>query len=513
MLSLQQKLQLGNSSFTYWANEFIKLEHGIKFGFKDHKYLMKGYTDKHPRIVEKKATQLGLTTKAILKSFHGCINRFPLGVMYFFPTGTDVRKFSRGRVTPLLEKNPESLKAHCQDTDNVELKSVGKSFIYFSGMKTAVSVKSTPADMLVFDEYDEADPKAIDMARQRTAHSSFREEIALSNPTIPGYGIDAEFQASDQNYWMIRCGCGHWNNVVEQFEAFVAGKGENNLEKNNWNYRVLICLKCRKIIDRTKGEWVAKYPSVKDVRGYQYSQLIAPHTNLNQLWKDYQVALKKGTLTIFHNLQLGLAHETGDEALGKEQVLELCDPSFPANPWALPGPTYMGVDQGLLLHIVFKKYAKGKILTWFVIEQDFEALDKYMDSVARCVIDALPETRKAREFAMRFRGRVYLNFYNENQKGSTKWDEEQFISQENRTESLDASHSVYKSKQIVLPSRTPEVEEFAEHCKNIAKKLDEDEKTGSKRYIWVKRGPDHFRHADNYANIAMSEAGIGLSYI
>jgi hypothetical protein len=43
---------------------------------------------------------------------------------------------------------------------------------------------------------------------------------------------------------------------------------------------------------------------------------------------------------------------------------------------------------------------------------------------------------------------------------------------------------------------------FAEHLHNTAKRLEEDEETGSKRYTYVKLGPDHFRHAFNYEAMA-----------
>ena len=39
-------------------------------------------------------------------------------------------------------------------------------------------------------------------------------------------------------------------------------------------------------------------------------------------------------------------------------------------------------------------------------------------------------------------------------------------------------------------------------CILDAKKLEEDEETGSKRYVYVKLGPDHFRHAFNYEAMA-----------
>jgi hypothetical protein len=39
----------------------------------------------------------------------------------------------------------------------------------------------------------------------------------------------------------------------------------------------------------------------------------------------------------------------------------------------------------------------------------------------------------------------------------------------------------------------------------VAKKLEEDEESGSKRYLYVRLGADHFRHALNYAIVARGE--------
>jgi hypothetical protein len=72
----------------------------------------------------------------------------------------------------------------------------------------------------------------------------------------------------------------------------------------------------------------------------------------------------------------------------------------------------------------------------------------------------------------------------------------------NRTESLDASHNEIMAGQIILPRESDIVREFAKHLHNVAKKLEEDEETGSKHYVYVKLGPDHFRHAQNYECIA-----------
>ena len=80
----------------------------------------------------------------------------------------------------------------------------------------------------------------------------------------------------------------------------------------------------------------------------------------------------------------------------------------------------------------------------------------------------------------------------------------------NRTESLDASHSEIMAGEIILPRESDIVREFATHLHNVAKKLEEDEETGSKRYVYVKLGPDHFRHAYNYECMARRTSPVLL---
>jgi hypothetical protein len=144
------------------------------------------------------------------------------------------------------------------------------------------------------------------------------------------------------------------------------------------------------------------------------------------------------------------------------------------------------------------------------VYKEWEELDGLMRNfhVSRCVVDALPETRNARAFAQRHKGKVYLNYYNDHQRGSYAWNDAEFIVQCNRTESLDASHKEIADQTIILPKECEIVKTFADHLHNAAKKLEEDEETGSKRYIYVKLGPDHFRHAFNYEAMARQSSPI-----
>jgi phage terminase large subunit GpA-like protein len=140
-----------------WASSRIRLE-GRPFSFQGHEYLRVIYDDTAPRVVLSKAAQIGGTTFALLRSVHACLNN--LNVIYFFPTRTDVLEFSKSRVRSLIADNP-FLSKKMTDTDMAGLKKIGEAYIYFRGMQSTVGMKSVPADMIVFDELDEATPDAV----------------------------------------------------------------------------------------------------------------------------------------------------------------------------------------------------------------------------------------------------------------------------------------------------------------------------------------------------------------
>ena len=85
--------------------------------------------------------------------------------------------------------------------------------------------------------------------------------------------------------------------------------------------------------------------------------------------------------------------------------------------------------------------------------QDYRELDDLMArfNVSTCVIDALPEIHATRAFAQRHDGRVYMNYFNEHQRGSPAWNHQDFIVQENRTEALDLSRSMIRSSSKRSP--------------------------------------------------------------
>ena len=488
--SIQQDFYEDFPPFHEWVRD-ITLD-GRPFAYGRHEYLIEPYGDDHPYQVEQKAAQMGLTSKAMLRVAYGARYGGYRGILHLFPSKSDVTDFSKGRIDPLIQENPR-IGAWLKDTDAAHIKRIWNAFLYLRGMKSRVGLKSIPVDFVIFDELDEAPQNSVDMAMERMSHSEFKEVLMLSNPTLPDYGVDAAFQETDQRYWLLKCEkCGEYTCLEDTFPECL----------KTLNGQVIrACQKCEAELNPSVGEWVAKKPGVTEKRGYHYSQLFSHFVDPGDILHQFRTT---NNLTDFYNLKIGIAYVEAENRLSVQEVLALSGNDGIASEDR--GPCYMGVDQGKDLHVVIgKKHPEkaGKTVHLGVY-RDWQELDRLMRNfrVLRCVADALPETRNARAFAEHHRGKVYLNYYNQHQKGSYKWNEQELIVQCNRTESLDASHKQIMNQEIILPKECDIVRDFAQHLHNVAKKLEEDEETGSKRYVYVKLGPDHFRHAFNYECMA-----------
>jgi len=203
--SIEQRFndQRGKPLFQEWVKGVIL--DGRPFSFDRHEYLIEPYQDDHPHQVEEKAAQLGLTSKAILKALYGARYKGYKGILYLFPSRSDVLDFSKGRISPLIEDNPDLIGQWVKETDAAGIKRVWNTFLYLRGMQSRVGLKSIPVELIIFDELDEAPQNAVEMAMERMGHSEFKEDLKLSNPTLPDYGIDKEFQQTDQRYWLLKC--------------------------------------------------------------------------------------------------------------------------------------------------------------------------------------------------------------------------------------------------------------------------------------------------------------------
>ena len=485
-----------------WALRRIRLG-GKPFRFEGHEYLRAIYDDTAQHVVLSKAAQIGGTTWAILRAIHSCV--MGLSGMYFFPTRTDVLEFSKSRVTPLLQDNPFLAKL-ITDTDTAGLKRIGDGYIYLRGMQSTVGMKSVPADWLVFDELDEASPESKALATERLAHSDFKRIVELSNPSLPNYGIDEAYQASDQRHWTVRCpGCGEWTALDKQFPAKLGQEVRILRERDDGTvYRS--CPKCSDELNLDDGEWVADCPG-RQTHGYRISQLISSKVDPGEILRDYRTTRFPER---FYNMKIGIAWADTQNRLTVDEVLACCGEHGMTE--GEKNYCTMGIDTGRDLHVVIARYlnqgrhADNREIVYIGTRQHYSELDDLMTryNVRLCVIDALPEIHHTREFASRHRGLVYLNYFLESQRGHYAWNRDEWIVQENRTEALDASRQAIRDRKVRLPRGGEVIREFAEHLAADVKQLVEDEDTGAKSFRYVKTGTDHYSLAFTYECIAAS---------
>ncbi len=490
--------------FWAWKNT-IRLQAG-SFSLRGHEWQVEPMQSDAKKRCAKKAAQLGFSELEILRTLHGMINgKYPTGCLYLFPTGDDVSDFSKARFNPLISDNPSEIGRFVQSTDSTNIKRIGTGMLYLRGARLSSNVeglkkdssklRSIPVDKVVFDERDLMDSAAVDMAVERMSHSSVQEYVSFSTPTIPDYGIDKEYQDSDQRVWMIPCRkCKHETCLEIEFPNCIQdGKR--------------VC-KCGNEIYSQDGHWVALYPG-REVAGWWISQLNSSYVSPEEILTLFNNP-PNGNIQEVYNSKLGMAYIAAENRLTVRDVYACCglDPM----PAKHDGPCAMGVDVGGLLHVVIgrriaqEQYQILKTIAVPTFEDLHDLARKY--NVRNCVIDAMPETHKVREFQRAEPYEIFLCEYQESLATGPLWNLKAGIVKANRTEVCDQTHTLITTpKKCELPRRCEAITEYAKEMANIAKVLEEDKVSGAKIYRYRKLGDDHYRHATNYYYLAAQRVG------
>ena len=501
-----------------WARRFITLD-GRSFDFNGHEYLEGVYNCDHHNIVIEKAAQVGGSVFGIIDALWAIDTGRVRTVIYFFPTAGDIQDFSQDRVRPMILDCPR-FSSSVKGIDNSGYKQFLdpgdgslKASIYFRGMKSKVSTSSVPADQIMIDERDKVSTRDYELAVKRISHSEKGYRREACTPTVADFGIDAAFLRSDMRFWTIKCtACNEWNQPEKTFRA---DNGPDHVlyEKEGTVY--LGCKKCGAPLDPATGEWVADFPDRKDIAGFHISQLYSQVVQSGRPVQQVILDDWRNTRYIqdFWNSRIGLPYEDQSTGFSRE-ILNACAGDYPMKPAATA--CTMGVDQGNQLHVVVSTYIDGiRYVVYTGIHDRFEDLDFLMRSydIRTCVIDALPNTHNARDFASRFPGRVFLCFYTAHRKGDTSWNKNENTVSVNRTETLDASLATYQKRAVRLPRAAVIRDIFIPQMISSVRRPIREENDEITGYEWVRRGADHFRHADNYDQIASSMRSRDLGEI
>ncbi len=462
-------------------------------------YLRDIYSDESKEIIFQKSSQCGISEYLLARAFYLAEVRCATG-LFCHPSQTQLNDFSHERIDEAILFS-EHLRSKVNGINNVGLKSVAGTFLYFRGMQNLNQIISVAADFVFLDERDQMIQSRVPIVKKRLGNSTMKHMIEVSTPTFPEYGISGRFAESDGREWFIKCGsCGKRQNLT---------MSENVFPKKDDKGFYFGCSKCKRHIDQAKsGEWV---PARRDreLRGYHISKLMSPMSTADEL-----KASEKEDKTIHYNFDLGLPYAREGGKIGVD-ILNAIRGDHESTQTATKA--ILGIDVGKVLHCVYGTAVIGKdhkgqpivgetiVLDFFTVD-DFDDLDGLMRSgdVYSCVVDALPETRAVKEFAQKHGGKVWIAFYSETPARDAyllppKKKREIHI---DRTQSLDNTFAGITDRTMSIPADSAAIPDvYPQICAPIRTII--RNKKGNSIAVYNEFGkPDHYAHALNYFNAA-----------
>jgi len=496
---------------------------GRRFDLKRHVYLQDLYNCSAKEVVVYKAAQMGASEYGISYALHAADVR-DATALYVFPTDKHVSDFSAARIGPAVEAS-EYLQqlvvsgdagGGIKGADRVTLKRVRDRFLYLRGARvdpdgSAMQLKNIDADVLILDEMDEMDPRAPSIAEKRLGHSEIAEKRTISTPTYSNHGIHGEWLKSDQREWNVRCGhCKEWqpmaiDRVVVEWDALGRPLRWNGQDEGRaW----VSCRKCGKEIDRLgPGKWIPGNPN-SGIAGFHLTKLFSPARQLVDVVAALQTVDETKRKEAV-NQDLGEPYTPKGGGL-TDEVLDACVREY-AHGAVAKERTSMGIDVGKQLHVVIRASPQKETgerpqrfagaVDWHEIGQ---LIRQYHVDVA--VIDALPETTKARELQAEHLGTMFLAYYNQQKVGSKKptaaeTDYEEGTVNVDRTRTMDEMFAAFYGGVNTLPAGIDNVRDYRVQMKAPIRVLEAG--PGDQQVArYVENGPDHFAHAENYCWIA-----------
>lgn len=484
---------LSDYSIHAWLLENgMKTETGEPIDFRTHLFLFDPYRDWSPRIVVKKAAQVGFTTLAIFKSLYA-VEKKKLDAIYTLPTDDEMRVVMGGKVNRIISQNPV-LQKSVKDKDSVEQKQLGNNMIYFRGTWGERAAITHSSDLNIHDEASRSKKDIVELYESRLQHSKHRWQWIFSNPSVKGDITDRHWEKSDKKEWFVTCQeCGE-----EQILTW-----PDSLDRER---TVFVCKGCGGVLtddDRRKGVWKATESRISDATwsGYHISLLMAPWVSAAQII-DYAETKSPEQ---FANFVLGEPYVGQGNTVTEEIFTRNLTPKV--NSQERP---VIGCDSGIKKHFVV---GNSEGLFYYGVTEDWEdiarLLDRWKDAIL--VVDAMPDITGPRALRERFPGRVFLNHYAKDRKTLQliRWGEDKeygsVVSDRNRL--LQLVIDEFAQERIPLQGSLHDWEDFIGHWRTLFRVTDTDA-VGNPTFRWeTSNGMDHWAHATGYWRIGMDRFG------
>lgn len=491
----------------------IKTETGEVLDFHKYRFLFDIYSDRSSLMCCMKCAQIGFTTYEILKTAHEC-NNDAIDILYVLPTADDVKRFSGGKTNKIINHNP-ALQDWTKDKDSIEQKQFGKNTIYYQGSWTERAALMITAKKLVVDEYDRCKQDIVEQYDSRLQSVAEPRKAFFSNPSKPDYGIDKFYQKSDQKKWHIKHSCGKQYVMDESCVDYVQEK--------------YICPECKGEIineERRMGEWISTAQG--EWSGYWIPLWIAPWMPARKIAE----AKRDKSPEYFANFVAGLPYLNTNDSLS-QAILERC---LTSKINEQKGQIIIGVDTGHNIHYTlansdgyfFHGYCNSiaeneKMLNPIKDYDPYSELDSLMRRFPKAIMvsDQGGDLIGIRKLQAKYPGRVFLCWFTKETKNMDiiRWGDgdERGRVLVDRNRAIQMLVDEIKDNRQAFNGDKEEWQPYFNHWLNMFRVREETGEIGDPQYnwrwVWKRKGPDHWALASVYARVGLDKYGGGLAQI
>lgn len=498
----------------YFAMSDHRTHRGKRLDFVHNPFIVRLYKDQHQDIVVMKSTQCGVSEWLLCLVIPGAMSG--RNVFYVLPDYGLVSRFVMERFDKTMRMTPSYWKfrqeAKFNQASSVTMKQLGPGTISFAGSTVVNAFTEFAADWYVIDELDRCDQSNLEMGWERLSNAEQQNirQVKVSNPTITGFGIDAEYARTNQAEWFIRHDCGHlvhpdfFRHVIRDVGGGQFVYADEEYDPESGQDCRMICDICGRPIDRRgQGEWVAKYPNV-DRHGYHISKLFSANVKLIDLVKRYEAGeANPDAMVRFYNGDLGLAYDSPGARISKE-MLDECIADYNVGQVPADGACIAGIDVGAVFNVSIGHMAYGVPGVNLVDAREIRSAEELLDllrqyKVRSFVIDALPETRVSRALIRRHIG-GYICYYSRGRKDLVS---KEHVVSVDRTVALDNVKAAIALKALRLPRGADKIPNFYDQITASTRVLNPEAAGGEGEYTWVNGSKaDHYHHSTGYMMMA-----------
>jgi hypothetical protein len=267
------------------------------------------------RQVSKSVTVGGLIiTNAIAEAFATSI--------YISPLSQQASRFSTMYLVPFM--NSPLIRKRYMDSDskkNVFEKSFNNGSIIFlsyaQNENDADRVRGIAASKLFVDEIQDVEFDALSIIGETLSAAEEPRRFYTGTAKGEDNTLERFRKLTNQLEWGIKCPhCGTWSIPYNE---------ENCVKMTTLNPEGPGCVKCGKLLDVSKGKWVAAAPSVKDKFGFHVPQLIVPERVKPSKFGEIREKLELYPRPKWLNEVAGLAAGRGNRILSMSEAIACCD--------------------------------------------------------------------------------------------------------------------------------------------------------------------------------------------